>query len=67
MEVVFQLGQLFLRVVCCEQSGIRPNPKKRRVQPGIVACTCNPATLETELRNGVGLKPVGGNSSSLGR
>ena len=32
----------------------------------VVACTCNPATLETEFRNGVGSIPVGGNSSSIG-
>ena len=34
--------------------------------PGVVACTCNPATLEAEFRNGVGLIPVGGNSPSIG-
>ena len=26
----------------------------------VVACTCNPATLETEFRNGVGSMSVGG-------
>ena len=30
------------------------------------ACTCNPATLEAEFRNGVGSIPVGGNSPSKG-
>ena len=34
--------------------------------PGVVACTCNPATLEAEFWNGVGLIPVGGNSPSIG-
>ena len=34
--------------------------------PGVVACTCNPATLEAEFRNGVSLIPVGGNSPSIG-
>ena len=34
--------------------------------PGVVACTCNPAALEAEFRNGVGSIPVGGNSPSLG-
>ena len=34
--------------------------------PGVVACTCNPATLEAEFRNGVGSIPVGGNSPSIG-
>ena len=34
--------------------------------PGVVACTCNPATLEVEFRNGVGSIPVGGNSSLIG-
>ena len=29
-------------------------------------CTCNPATLETKFRNGVGSIPVGGNSPSIG-
>ena len=33
---------------------------------GAVACTCNPATLETELWKGVGSIPVGGNSPSIG-
>ena len=28
----------------------------------VVACTCNPATLEAEFRNGVGSIPVAGNS-----
>ena len=31
----------------------------------LVACTCNPATLESEFRNGVGSIPVGGNSPSV--
>ena len=34
--------------------------------PGVVACMCNPATLEAEFRNGVGSIPVGGNSPSIG-
>ena len=34
--------------------------------PGVVACTCNPATLEAEFRNGVVPIPVGSNSSSIG-
>ena len=33
---------------------------------GVVACTCNPATLEAEFRNGVGSVPVGRNSPSIG-
>ena len=32
---------------------------------GVVACTCNTATLEDEFRNGVGFIPVGGNISSI--
>ena len=28
--------------------------------PGVVACTCNPATLETEFREGVGSMLAGG-------
>ena len=32
---------------------------------GVVACTCNPATMEAEFRNGVGSIPVGGNSPSI--
>ena len=35
--------------------------------PGVVACTYNPATSETEFRNGVGSIPLGGNSPSIGR
>ena len=35
-------------------------------KPDVVACTCNPATLEAEFRNGVGSVPVGGNSPSIG-
>ena len=34
--------------------------------PGVVACTCNPATLEAEFRNGMGSIPVGGNGPSIG-
>ena len=34
--------------------------------PGVVACTCNPTTLEAKFRNGVGLIPVEGNSPSIG-
>ena len=37
-----------------------------RCMPGVVACTCNPATLEAEFRNGVGSVPVEGNSPSIG-
>ena len=29
---------------------------------GVVACTCNPATLEAKFQNGVGSILVGGNS-----
>ena len=34
--------------------------------PGVVACTCNPATLKAQLRNGLGSLPVRGNSPSIG-
>ena len=37
-----------------------------RVEPGVVACACNPATLKAEFRNGVGSIPVEGNSPSIG-
>ena len=37
---------------------IRPQGLK----PGVVACTCNPATLEAKFRNGVASIPVGSNS-----
>ena len=33
-----------------------------RLGPGVVACTCNPATLEAGFRKDVGSLPVGGNS-----
>ena len=36
------------------------------VTKGLVACICNSATFETEVRNGVGLILVGGNSPSIG-
>ena len=36
------------------------------LKPGVTACTCNPATLEVEFRNGMGSIPVGGNSPSIG-
>ena len=32
---------------------------------GVVACTCNPATLVAEFRNSVGSIPVGGNRPSI--
>ena len=35
-------------------------------KPGVVACTCNPATLEAEFWNGMSSIPVGGNSPSIG-
>ena len=37
-----------------------------QILPGVVACTCNPATLEAEFQNGVGSIPVGINSPSIG-
>ena len=36
------------------------------LESGVVACTCNLATLEAEFRNRVGSIPVGGNSPSMG-
>ena len=36
------------------------------IMSDVVACTCNPATLEAEFRNGVATIPVGGNSPSTG-
>ena len=36
------------------------------LEVGVVVCTCNPATLEAEFRNGVGSIPAGGNSPSIG-
>ena len=35
--------------------------------PGVVACTCNSATLQAECGNDVGLILVRGNSLSLGK
>ena len=35
-------------------------------QPGVVACTCNPATQEAEFGNGVGSISVGGDSPLIG-
>ena len=32
---------------------------------GVVACTCNPATLKAEFWSGVASIPVGGNSPSI--
>ena len=34
--------------------------------PGVVTCTCNTATLETEFQNGVGSMSVGGSIPSIG-
>ena len=39
---------------------------QNQTKPGVVACTCNPATLEAEFQNRVGSIPVGGNSPSIG-
>ena len=44
----------------------RSSRSKVFCKTGVVACTCNPATLEAEFRNGVGSVPVGGNSPSIG-
>ena len=33
------------------------------IEPGVVACTCNPATLQAEFWNSVGSIPVGGKQS----
>ena len=38
----------------------------QKFQLGVVACTSNPATLEAEFRDGVGLIPGGGNCPSIG-
>ena len=35
-------------------------------KPGVVACTCNSATLEGEFRNVVSAVTVGGNSPLIG-
>ena len=35
------------------------------LRPGVVACTCNPANLEAEFWNGVGLIPLEGSSPSI--
>ena len=35
--------------------------------PGVVACTCNPPTLEAEFRNGAVAVPVGANILSIDR
>lgn len=35
--------------------------------PDVTTCTCNPATSESKFQNGVGLMPIGGNNSSIGR
>ena len=35
-------------------------------KPGVVAFTCNPATLEAEFQNDVGLVQVGSNSPLIG-
>ena len=51
------------------QGGFLPPPlalPPPPIQPGIVACTCNPATLEAKFQVDVGLIPVGGNSISIG-
>ena len=40
--------------------------KSIKVYPGVVVCTCNPATLETDSRKDVDLIPAGGNSPSIG-
>ena len=45
---------------------LKPLHAKWLVQPGVVACTCNLATLEAKFRNGVGSSPVKGNSPSIG-
>ena len=37
------------------------------MQQVVVACASNPATLETEFRNSVGLIPVGTNSRLVGK
>ena len=37
----------------------------RFFKPVVVACTCNPTTLEADFRNGVGSVPVGGNGLSI--
>ena len=40
--------------------------RQTHVLPGVVACACNPATLETGFWNGVRSIPVGGNTPSIG-
>ena len=39
--------------------------KNRAIKPGVVACTCHPATSVAKFRNGVGSIPVKGNSPSI--
>ena len=40
--------------------------QKLVLQAGVVACICNPATLDADFQNGVGSIPVEGNSPSIG-
>ena len=44
-----------------EMFAMRPNQRT-----GVVACTCNPATLDVEFWNGVGSISVEGKSPSIG-
>ena len=36
------------------------------IYPGVMACTCNPATLGAEFRRGLNSIPAVGNSPSIG-
>ena len=54
--LIFQVLKVLLIKICTVEPA----------DPGLVACTCNPATLEAEFRNGVGSIRVRGNSASIG-
>ena len=44
----------------CHEFGLYPAALSGLyIKPGVVVCTCNPATLETEFRDGLGSIPVG--------
>ena len=48
------------------RNGIFPRSgMHKREQPGVVACTCNLATLKAKYQNRFGLPPHGGKSSSI--
>ena len=65
MEICIQNRHSFTWALYSLQSNEKNSLVESPFMLGVVTCTCNPTTLETEFWNVVGSIPVGSNSSCV--